>query len=93
MNVVDATCTICGREFRWLTVTARRCEDCLVTRRERDILALLAHGMTNQEIAEALCIQKDTVENHIANIFKKLEVSTRTAAARYAWEHGIGTES
>src|SRR5207248_10271747 len=54
-----------------------------LTERERSVLALLAQGMTNQEIAEVLVIEAGTVKNHVHNILKKLNVSSRVAAARY----------
>ena len=60
--------------------TPRRVE---LTERERAVLALLAQGLTNQEIAEVLVIEAGTVKNHVHNILKKLNVSSRVAAARY----------
>ena len=54
-----------------------------LTERERAVLALLAQGLTNQEIAEVLVIEAGTVKNHVHNILKKLNVSSRVAAARY----------
>ena len=54
-----------------------------LTERERAVLALLAQGLTNQEIAEVLVIEVGTVKNHVHNILKKLSVSSRVAAARY----------
>lgn len=54
-----------------------------LTERERAVLSLLAQGMTNQEIAEVLVIEAGTVKNHVHNILKKLNVSSRVAAARY----------
>ena len=54
-----------------------------LTERERAVLALLAQGMTNQEIAQVLVIEAGTVKNHVHNILKKLNVSSRVAAARY----------
>jgi DNA-binding NarL/FixJ family response regulator len=54
-----------------------------LTERERAVLALLAQGLTNQEIAEVLVIGAGTAKNHVHNILKKLSVSSRVAAARY----------
>ena len=54
-----------------------------LTERERAVLALLAQGLTNHEIAEVLVIEAGTVKNHVHNILKKLNVSSRVAAARY----------
>lgn len=59
-----------------------------LTRREIDVLSLIAAGATNKETAEALFISQKTVGRHLANIFTKIGVSSRTAAA--AWAHGQG---
>lgn len=55
-----------------------------LTRRELQVLKLLAIGMYNKEIAEKLEISERTVKNHVSNIFKKLEVTDRTQAAVFA---------
>lgn len=55
-----------------------------ITAREAEILGWVARGMTNAEIAEALFISPLTVRKHMENIFEKLDVRTRTAAAAYA---------
>ncbi len=62
----------------------------LLTRREKEVLALVALGMTNQCIAETLVISKATVINHLHSIFRKLGFSSRTEAAIYALHHNIG---
>ena len=51
-----------------------------LTNREREVLDLLAQGMTNKEIGEALVITTNTVKRHLKSIFEKLEVDTRSAA-------------
>ena len=56
------------------------------TERERVVLASAAEGMTNRQIAEALYISVATVKFHLANIYRKLGVSNRTAAVRQAPE-------
>jgi DNA-binding NarL/FixJ family response regulator len=58
----------------------------LLTSREREVLELLAQGMTNKEIAEALVITTNTVKRHLKAIFGKLDVHTRSAAAARAAE-------
>jgi DNA-binding NarL/FixJ family response regulator len=60
-----------------------------LTAREAQVLGLVAEGMTNKEAASALTISEKTVARHLANIFTKLGLSSRTAAAAYAIEHGL----
>lgn len=57
--------------------------------REAEVLALLATGRTNREIAEALFISEHTVRRHLQNIFTKLGVSTRAAATAFAFQHHL----
>jgi DNA-binding CsgD family transcriptional regulator len=57
--------------------------------REREVLAALADGLTNQELAERLFISERTANRHLSNIFTKLGVRNRTAAARVAIEAGL----
>lgn len=59
-------------------------EDEVLTRREIEVLKLLAEGLFNKEIAYKLSISEKTVKNHVSNIFKKIGVSDRTQAAVYA---------
>jgi DNA-binding NarL/FixJ family response regulator len=61
-----------------------------LTDREREILALIAEGKTNAEIAEKLVISMKTVRNHVSNIFSKLQVADRAQAAIRAREAGLG---
>lgn len=60
-----------------------------LTKREVEILALVASGMFNKEIAVNLDISERTVKNHISNIFKKIDVSDRTQAAVFAIRNNI----
>ncbi|NLG73777.1 MAG: response regulator transcription factor [Chloroflexi bacterium] len=53
-----------------------------LTRREREILDLIGHDFTNQDIAEHLYIEVGTVKNHVHNILSKLKVTSRREAAR-----------
>jgi len=60
-----------------------------LTGREREVLALVASGMTNRGIAENLGISEHTVARHLSNIFDKLGVGSRTAASAYAHQHKL----
>ncbi|MEA3326162.1 MAG: response regulator transcription factor [Chloroflexota bacterium] len=60
-----------------------------LTNREMDVLRLIARGMSNSEIAEALFISENTVKGHVSNILSKLQLADRTQAAVYAWEQGL----
>ena len=60
-----------------------------LTRRELEVLKLLAIGMYNTEVAEKLEISERTVKNHVSNIFKKLEVTDRTQAAVFAIRNNL----
>ena len=60
-----------------------------LTPREREVLALLAQGLTNRAIAERLVVSEHTVHRHVTNILRKLELSSRTAAAALAARSGL----
>jgi DNA-binding NarL/FixJ family response regulator len=60
-----------------------------LTAREVDVLRLVAAGKSNREIADELYLSIKTVARHLANIFGKLDVSSRTAAAAFAYQHGL----
>ncbi len=62
-----------------------------LTEREAEVLALVAAGRTNRQIADALFLSQKTVARHLSNIFTKLDVASRTAAARFAFDHGIAS--
>ena len=57
--------------------------------REREVLRLLATGVTNRAIAGHLFLSEKTVARHVSNIFVKLGVASRAAATSYAYEHGL----
>jgi DNA-binding NarL/FixJ family response regulator len=67
---------------------ARRLPDGL-TPREWEVLAQVAAGRSNREIGAALYISDRTVARHLTNIFTKIDVTSRTQAARYAMDHGL----
>jgi DNA-binding NarL/FixJ family response regulator len=60
-----------------------------LTRREREILRLLAGGANTRVMAERLHVSPATVRNHVQNIFGKLSVHSRLEAAAYATRHGL----
>ena len=60
-----------------------------LTRREMDVLKLIANGLSNSEIAEDLVISEHTVRGHVSNILSKLHLADRTQAAVYAWRKGV----
>lgn len=67
-----------------------------ITDREREILSLVAKGLSNKEIAEQLVVSELTVKTHLKNLFKKLNVSSRTQAILVGMSHdliGLGSPS
>ena len=60
-----------------------------ITDREREVLVLLAQGMSNREIAEQLVVTEGTVKNHVSNILSKLQAENRTQAADIARRYGL----
>jgi two-component system nitrate/nitrite response regulator NarL len=76
---------VVGGLMRRLAAVSRRTRDdatsAALTRREREILALVDQGLSNKEIARDLCIEVTTVKNHVHNILEKLHVHRRGEAA------------
>jgi len=60
-----------------------------LTERERQVIALLAEGLSNKQIARTLSVSETTIKGHVANILSKLELQDRTQAAVYAVRHGL----
>ncbi|MCO7180570.1 LuxR C-terminal-related transcriptional regulator [Lactococcus formosensis subsp. bovis] len=60
-----------------------------LSKREMEVLKILAQGFSNQEIADQLFISLKTVKTHVSNIFNKLEVNDRTQATIYAIQHKL----
>lgn len=60
-----------------------------LTRREREVLGLIAEGLPNAEISSRLYISEKTVKRHVSNVLTKLHLADRTQAAVYAWREGV----
>ena len=60
-----------------------------LTPRETEVLVMVARGLTDAEVAEQLFLSLRTVHAHLRSIYRKLDLHTRSAATRYALEHGL----
>jgi DNA-binding NarL/FixJ family response regulator len=60
-----------------------------LTDREIDVLRVVAEGLTNAQVARRLNLSEHTVAAHLRSIFSKIRVRSRSAATRYAHEHGL----
>jgi DNA-binding NarL/FixJ family response regulator len=60
-----------------------------LTAREAEVLALVSRGASNRDVAGALVLSEKTVGRHLANIFQKIGVTSRTGAADWAREHRL----
>lgn len=82
-----------GKLFRQLAQQSRPAAQpaatTLLSTRECEVLALIASGFSNREIAVELGIARNTVKNHLRNILSKLGVKNRAQAAAYAVSHGL----
>jgi DNA-binding NarL/FixJ family response regulator len=71
------------------TAVSRTSADAELTEREREVLSMLAAGMSNSEISEALWLSEATVKTHVSNLLGKLELRDRVQAVIYAYETGL----
>jgi len=72
-----------------VNILAARARNVPLTGREVEVLELIAEGLRNKEVADALGITEETAKVHVKNLFKKLSVSDRTAAVTQALRRGI----
>ncbi len=63
-----------------------------LTEREREVLDLIARGLTNREIAGKMVVSEKTVKTHVSNLLDKLDLEDRTRAAIWALKHGLGAK-
>jgi len=84
---------VAQRDARAAAGRSRRPVGDELTERECDVLALIASGMSNREIAEKIFISEKTVKTHVSNILSKLHLEDRTQAAIYALKHGFVTDN
>ena len=68
---------------------SRRESHARLTRRELELLQLVSEGYTNAQMARMLCVTEQTVKFHLTNVYRKLDVSNRTEACRWAQLHGV----
>ncbi|KUG02338.1 two-component response regulator-like protein [hydrocarbon metagenome] len=80
---------VANRLVSELTRAEQETDDVKLTKREKDVLALLVKGNSNKEMAENMFISEKTVKNHLTSIFRKLGVKDRTQAAVYALRNHI----
>jgi DNA-binding NarL/FixJ family response regulator len=66
-------------------------DDLPLTKREREVISLLAEGHSNRDLAALLGIQEATVEVHLTHIYRKLGLENRTAAALWACRVGLSS--
>lgn len=72
-----------------IDVDSKLLQELKITRREKEILVLLANGKTNEEIAKALYLSLSTIKNHISMLFARLRISNRSQATAFAIKHGL----
>ncbi len=70
-------------------IPAQQLDSVGLSKREQEVLVLLARGYSNQEIADELFVSLSTVKSHVSNLFSKLDVKRRTQAMQKAKELGI----
>jgi DNA-binding NarL/FixJ family response regulator len=89
VHLDPAVALLVARRVRTAKIAPAPTADATLTEREREVLALVAHGLSNKAIADRLVITERTARTHVSNILGKLGLASRTQAALYAVEHGL----
>jgi len=84
VQAMFAQLAVLARESRWRT----RVDAGTLSRRELEILELIADGLSNKQVARRLCLSLYTVKNHVHNILEKLHVGSRFEAVKHAFDNG-----
>jgi DNA-binding NarL/FixJ family response regulator len=92
MYLDPAVAGVVARQLRTPGGSGALTDDTVLTPRERDVLALVAQGLPNRAIGDALGITERTARTHVSNILAKLGLTSRTQAALYAVEQGLDGE-
>ncbi len=88
--VREAVLAVHRGEGRWFVPIPRKPEMLSpLTGREHEVLVLMARGLDNASIGERLRIAENTVRNHLAAVYSKLDVSSAREAVAWAWENGL----
>ena len=88
--IAEAVRAVSRGEGRWFVMPSFKQQlDLPISEREQGVLRLMAQGHSNSEIGETLFISENTVRNHIANIYSKLDVSSWRQAVAWAWKSGM----
>jgi DNA-binding NarL/FixJ family response regulator len=89
MYLAPAVAGVVARQLRAAGAPVTAADDLSLTPRERDVLGLVAEGLPNRAIGDALGITERTARTHVSNILAKLGLTSRTQAALYAVEQGL----
>lgn len=90
--ILEAVRAVARGEGRWFVQPSAPADPAAgLSDREREVLALLAQGRSNGDIAEALFISENTVRNHLANVYAKVGVASAREAVMWAWKNGFAS--
>ena len=91
--ILEAVRAVARGEGRWFVQPTSQADPAsALSDREREVLALLAQGQSNGDIADALFISENTVRNHLANAYAKVGVTSAREAVAWAWRNGFATD-